>query len=65
MGCQCRQTLAHLARRLLGLDPVRGLLVTRIDVLDQAIGLFSSELAEDLAHLDSQAAAARPRVMGE
>jgi biopolymer transport protein TolQ len=39
--------------------------VARIDVLDQAIGLFSAELEEDLAHLDSHAAASRPRVMGE
>ena len=39
--------------------------LARIDVLDQSIGLFSSELEEDLAHLETHVAEPRARVMGK
>jgi biopolymer transport protein TolQ len=39
--------------------------LSRIDVVDQTITLFSSEFEEDLAHLDTPAVGTRARVMGE
>jgi biopolymer transport protein TolQ len=39
--------------------------LARIDTLDQAIGLFSTELEEDLTDLESQADVPRSRVMGK